>query len=91
MRLTGDDDMNESRINVTTGMSVVALTRHIMKNENLGYEDAYKKLLATELYKLLNDKETRLFLERNEYLCTAYDKEMELGIDAMYDFINSDS
>ena len=92
MRLTGDDNiMSESKINVTTGMCVVALTRHIMKKENLDYEAAYKKLLATELYKLLNDSDTRLFLERNDYLCVAYDKETELGEDAMYDFINEDN
>ena len=59
-----------------------------MKKENLDYEAAYKKLLATELYKLLTDNETRLFLERNDYLCKAYDRETELGEDAMYDFIN---
>ena len=87
--MTGDDGiMSESKINVTIGMCVVALTRHIMKKENLDYEAAYKKLLATELYKLLTDNETRLFLERNDYLCKAYDRETELGEDAMYDFIN---
>ena len=92
MRLTGDDNkMSESKVNVTTGMCVVALTKHIMKKENVDYETAYKKLLATELYKLLNDSDTRLFLERNEYLYVAYDKEMELGEDAMYKFINEDN
>ena len=72
-------------------MCVVALTRYIMKKESVDYENAYKKLLATELYKLLNDSDTRLFLERNDYLCVAYDKEIELGKDAMYDFINEDN
>ena len=48
MRLTGDDNkMSESKVNVTTGMCVVALTKHIMKKENVDYETAYKKLLAT--------------------------------------------
>lgn len=61
-----------------------------MEKDSIGYEDAYKKLLSTELYALLNDDETRLFLERNEYLCSAYDKEDDYGKDAMYEFINSD-
>ena len=90
--MTGDDEiMSGSKINVTIGMCVVALTKHIMNKENLDYEAAYKKLLATELYKLLIDNDTRLFLERNDYLCIAYDKEIELGVDAMYDFINEDN
>lgn len=82
--------MHESKINVTMGMCVVALTRHIMNKENLDYEAAYKRLLTTELYKLLNDSDTRLFLERNEYLYIAYDKEVEHGKDAMYEYINED-
>ena len=46
-------------------------------------------MLAMELYKLLLDSETRLFLETNEYLCEACDEEMEKGADALYEFINS--
>ena len=55
--------MDEGRIETTTGMCVVALTKHLMKKQNIDYETAYKKLLTTELYKLLLDSETRLFLE----------------------------
>lgn len=80
--------MSESRIETTTGMCVVALTRHIMKKQQINYEEAYKSLLVTELYKLLQDEETRLFLEPNEYLCKAYDKENEYGKDALYQYIN---
>ena len=47
------------------------------------------KLLATEIYELLLDSETRLFLETNEYLCEACDKELEKGADALFEFINS--
>lgn len=81
--------MREGRIETAMGMCVVALTKHIMKKENLGYEAAYKKLLTTELYKLLQDAETRLFLETNDYLKEAYDKESALGKDALYVYINS--
>lgn len=80
--------MNESKIETATGMCVVALTKHIMKTEKLAYEEAYKRLLTTELYQLLQDAETRLFLETNEYLCEAYDNEMKLGKDALYEYIN---
>lgn len=52
--------MSESKIETTTGMCVVALTKYIMKKETLDYEKAHKRLLNTELYKLLQDSETRL-------------------------------
>ena len=55
--------MNESKIETITGMCVIALTKHIMKKKQLDYEAADKVLLTTELYKLLQDSETRLFLE----------------------------
>ena len=82
--------MNEGRIETTIGMCVVALTRHIMEKNTLDYEVAYKDLLTTELYKLLQDKETRLFLETNDYLVKAYDRESESGVDALYEYINKD-
>ena len=65
--------MDESRIETTTGLCVVALTRHIMKKQNIDYETAYKVLLTTTLYNLLQDSDTRLFLETNEYLIEACD------------------
>ena len=69
--------MSESRIETTTGMCVVALTKHLMQKQNIDYEAAYKKLLCMEIYKLLLDSETRLFLETNEYLCEACDNELQ--------------
>lgn len=80
--------MSEGKIEVTTGMCVVALTRHIMKKKHVDYEEAYKLLLTSELYVLLQDAETRLFLETNEYLAEAYDQEADGGKDALYEYIN---
>lgn len=42
--------MSENKIETTKGLCVVSLTRHIMEKLALGYEEAYKKLLVTELY-----------------------------------------
>lgn len=81
--------MSESKIEVTTGMCVVALTRHIMQKKQVDYEKAYKMLLNSEVYKLLQDAETRLFLETNEYLAEAYDCELDFGKDALYEYINN--
>lgn len=80
--------MNEGKIETTTGMCVVALTKHLMKKENIDYEAAYKKLLGMELYKLLLDPETRLLFETNEYLCGACDEELESGKEKLYEYIN---
>lgn len=80
--------MSESKIETTMGMCVVALTRHIMESQQLNYEDAYKTVLTSEFFQLLKDEETRLFLEPNNFLCSAYDIEFEYGKDALYDFIN---
>lgn len=82
--------MTEGKIETATGLCVVALTKHIMKKQELDYEAAYKKLLTTELYRLLTDPETRLFLEANAYLLEACDKELEDGEDALYEYINKD-
>ena len=60
--------MTESKIITAKGMCVIALTKYIMKKEQLDNEHAYRKLLESELYKLLDDAGTGLFLEENEYL-----------------------
>lgn len=82
--------MNEGKIETTIGLCVVALTKYIMETQNLDYEAAYKKLLTTELYKLLKDPETRLFLETNEYLIEACSNELADGKNALYEYINKD-
>lgn len=80
--------MSREKVEITMGMCVVVLTRHIMEKRSMDYEAAYKKLLTMELYKLLNDVETRLLLETDEYLCGACDKELEAGKDGLYEYIN---
>lgn len=80
--------MSNNKIETTIGLCVVALTRHIMELQNLDYESAYKKLLTMDLYQLLTDSETRLFLEPNSFLCKACEKELSEGKDALYKFIN---
>ena len=82
--------MSESKIETATGLCVVALTKYMMQKQKLDFETAYKKLLITELYQLLQDAETRLYLETNEYLIAACDRELEGGKDALYEFINKD-
>lgn len=82
--------MSQSKIETTIGMCVIALTRHIMQKENVDYESAYKRLLQTELYDLLKDQDSRLYLETNDYLIKAYDTESTEGKNALYNFINKE-
>ena len=46
------------------------------------------KMIDTELYSLLMDSETGLFLETNQYLCEACDKELDQNSEALYEYIN---
>ena len=82
--------MSQSKIETTIGMCVIALTRHIMLKENVDYESAYKCLLQTEIYDLLKDQDSRLYLETNDYLIKAYDTESAEGKNALYNFINKE-
>ena len=79
--------MTDGKANTVVGHCVIDLTKYIMAKDGLSIDAAYRKLFATELYKLLNDYDTRLFLEDGEYLRQADDTEMSEGVDAMYAFI----
>lgn len=83
--------MKDGKIETIKGMCVVDITKHLMSLQNLEFESAYKELLSLELYKLLQDSDTRLYLETNEYLEGACDTEINYGVDALYQYINDDS
>lgn len=78
----------ENKIKTAIGMSVIEITKFLMSRYNMNQEAAYRKLLGTELYSLLNDTDTRLYLETNEYLCKACELELEEGEASLYKFIN---
>lgn len=80
--------MTTRKIETTMSLCVIALTKYIMDLKKINYEDAYRFLLGLELYNLLNDEDSRMFLETNEYLCEACRIEIEEGIDAFYEYIN---
>ena len=80
--------MSESKIETTKGFCVVALTKYLMEVYGKSQDEAYKKLIGMELYGLLMDEDTRLFLEPNDYLCECCRIECENVIDALYKYIN---
>lgn len=79
--------MSESLIETTKGNCAIALTRHIMDKLNLTQDKAFAKLSSTEFFGLLNDTETNLFMETNDYLCEAFDYELNGDAEGMYAFI----
>lgn len=81
--------MTESKIETAKGYCVVALTKYLMERFQELPEDAFRRLLGMELYQLLMDEDTRLFLETNEFLCKCCDMELEYGINGLYNFIDS--
>ena len=83
--------MPERRIETAKGFCVIALTRHLMEKQHLKQDEAFEKLLETELYSLLMDEETRLYLETNEELCRLSDLELAEGTDALYEAISIDN
>lgn len=80
--------MSDNKIQTNKGLCVVALTKYIMKKCNMKQDEAYGKLLQMDLYQLLLDDDSRLFLETNEYLCKCCELELEQGNAVMYEFIN---
>jgi len=82
--------MTEEKAQVAVGLSVVAITKYLMEYFSISHEDAYKKLVNTDFFERLNDFETGLYLEPDQYLCKACILELEQGKTEMYEFINAE-
>lgn len=82
--------MTESKLQTAIASCAVGLARHLMAKESLPQDLAYRKLYATETFKLLSNPDTRLCLESNDYLANCLDIEMTQGIDALYEVIKPD-
>lgn len=81
--------MPESKIETIKGNCVITLTKFIMAKLNLTQDKAFSKLNTMELFGLLNDTGTNLFMETNEYLCKACDLELSGKSEEMYSFIQN--
>jgi len=79
--------MTDERIRNTIGECAIGLTRHIMSRDAVSHDVAYCKLLGSELFKLIGDPDTRLYLEPNSELVRLYDIERQSGPDALYSAI----
>jgi len=79
--------MTDERIRNTIGECAIGLTRHIMSRDSVSHDVAYCKLLGSELFKLVSDPDTRLYLEPNSELARLYDIERQSGPVALYNAI----
>jgi hypothetical protein len=79
--------MNESRIETAKGMCVIDLTKFLMHRNGCTHDVAFAHLMEMELYHLLMDTDSDMYLEPNEYLFECCEVEESQGIDALYDFI----
>lgn len=76
--------MTDERIHNTIGQCAIGLTRHIMMRDSVSHDEAYCRLLGSELFKLVSDPDTRLYLEPNKELSRLYEIERSSGVDALY-------
>lgn len=81
--------ITEGKIETTKGGCAVALTRHIMEKFGLPQDRAFARLASTELFGMLNDTESGLYMETNAYLREACDLELCGSLEAMYHFIGN--
>ena len=77
--------MTDRQIDAAIVSSVVGLTRHVMaEGKGIAIDEAYRKVYASELYKLLANPRTRLFLCPNVELYTLYDLESKSGVEELH-------
>ena len=78
--------MPEMKVQTATGMCVVDLTKYLMNKDNLSQDVAFAKLQGTVLFSLLNNQDSGLLFEQNEYLFEALDIELDKGPEALNSF-----
>lgn len=81
--------MDEPKIEHMKGLAVINATKHLMSKYDLNHEDAYKKLLNSETYRILMESDSGLYLESDDYLSAALDSEFKKNKETLYDFISN--
>jgi len=80
--------MDELKVEHLKGLCVINATKHLMKKENITHEDAYKKFLSSETYKLLMNTDSGMYLESDKYIIEALNIEFGKGKDSLIEFVN---
>lgn len=76
--------MTNSRARTAIANSAVGLTRYLVRRHHISKDRAYMKLYQTELFGLLSNIKTGLFLEPNERLIDLLKAEERFGTVGLY-------
>ena len=75
--------MTDAMVQNAIAGSVVGLTRHVMRTCGKPDDEAYRMVYDSELFKLLSEPKTNLYLQTNAELCRYFDIERNSGVDAL--------
>ena len=79
--------MLENKIETIKGLCVVNITKFIMTKLGLSADEAYAKFMQMEMFDLLMDTDSGMYLERNEFLIACCEKEIDYGAEELYKFL----
>lgn len=79
--------MEETIIKSAIQSKVICLVKFDMNLHKINEEKAYINVMQTELFKLLKDESTKLYLEPKEFIEEAYKIEINKSSDDMLRFI----
>lgn len=79
--------MDEKKVEHLKGLSVINITKHLMERYSLNHEDAYKKLLSSETYRILMNTDSDMYLETDKYLTDAIDIEFSKNKEELYVYL----
>ena len=79
--------MLENKIETIKGLCVVNITKFIMTKLGLSADEAYAKFMQMEMFDLLMDTDSGMYLEQNEFLIACSEKEIEYGAEELYKFL----
>ena len=82
--------MDAKQIEHLKGICVINLTKNIMEKYSLNHEEAYKKLLVSEIYKILMNDESNLYNETDDYLQAAIQIELTQGKEKLYEYLGKE-
>lgn len=76
--------MTEAKARTAIANSAVGLTRYLVRKLHISKDRAYMRLYRSELFGLLSNIETGLYLEPNEMLIDLLKTEMTEGVQGLY-------
>lgn len=75
--------MTDALVRNAIANSVVGLTRYVMRTCGKPDDEAYRMVYDSELFRLLSDPKTNLYLRTNAELCGYYEVERRSGVNAL--------